>query len=59
VKGVITWQLADNYSFYTDIAKKKDPLTERLPRPLPYDDRLQRKPMWYAIEQAFESAQHV
>ena len=34
VKVVIAWELADNYSFYTDAAKKKDPLAQRLPRPL-------------------------
>ena len=37
VKMVIAWELADNYSFYTDAAKKKDPLAQRLPRPLPFD----------------------
>ena len=32
VKMVIAWELADNYSFYTDAARKKDPLrTEAAP----------------------------
>ncbi|MET0719611.1 MAG: endo-1,4-beta-xylanase, partial [Tardiphaga sp.] len=41
VKTVIAWELADNYSFYTDAAKKKDPLATRLPRPLPFDSEMQ------------------
>jgi endo-1,4-beta-xylanase len=56
VKMVIAWELADNYSFYTDAAKKKDPLAQRLPRPLPYDSSMQRKPLWFAIARAFENA---
>ena len=55
VKDVITWQLADNYSFYTDAAKKKNPLAERLPRPLPFDDANQKKPLWYAMARAFKN----
>ena len=30
VKVVIAWELADNYSFYTDAARRKDPLAQRL-----------------------------
>ncbi len=56
VKALITWELADNYSFYRGMARAKNPTTARLPRPLPYDDRLQAKPLWGAIAQAFESA---
>jgi endo-1,4-beta-xylanase len=56
VKIVIAWELADNYSFYTDAAKKKDPLAERLPRPLPFDSSMQRKPLWFAMARAFENA---
>jgi endo-1,4-beta-xylanase len=56
VKALITWELADNYSFYRGIARAKNPTAARLPRPLPYDDRLQAKPLWGAIAQAFESA---
>ncbi|MEH2483199.1 endo-1,4-beta-xylanase [Nitrobacteraceae bacterium AZCC 2146] len=58
VKALITWELADNYSFYRGIARQKNPMTTRLPRPLPYDDRLQRKPLWDAIAQAFENSKH-
>jgi endo-1,4-beta-xylanase len=56
VKVVIAWELADNYSFYTDAAKKKDPLAQRLPRPLPFDSSMQRKPLWFAMARAFENA---
>jgi endo-1,4-beta-xylanase len=56
VKIVIAWELADNYSFYTDAARKKDPLTQRLPRPLPFDASMQRKPLWFAMARAFANA---
>jgi len=56
VKMVIAWELSDNYSFYTDAAKKKNPLAERLPRPLPFDDANQRKPLWFAMARAFRNA---
>ena len=56
VKALITWELADNYSFYRGIFRAKNPTAARLPRPLPYDDRLQAKPLWGVIAQAFESA---
>ncbi len=56
VKMVIAWELSDNYSFYTDAAKKKNPLAERLPRPLPFDDAMQRKPLWFAMARAFRNA---
>jgi endo-1,4-beta-xylanase len=58
VKALITWELADNYSFYRGIFRARNPTASRLPRPLPYDDRLQAKPLWGAIAQAFESARH-
>jgi endo-1,4-beta-xylanase len=56
VKAVIAWELADNYSFYTGIAKKKDPDTKRLPRPLPYYSNLQKKPLWFAMQRAFANS---
>lgn len=56
VKMVITWELADNYSFYTDAARKKNPFAERLPRPLPFDDAMQKKPLWFAMARAFKNA---
>ena len=56
VKMVIAWELADNYSFYTDAAKKKDSLAGRLPRPLPFDAQYQKKPLWFAMARAFQNA---
>jgi endo-1,4-beta-xylanase len=56
VKAVISWELADQYSFYTDAARKKDPLAQRLPRPLPFDSSMQKKPLWFAMARAFENA---
>jgi endo-1,4-beta-xylanase len=56
VKAVITWQLSDHYSFYKGIALQKDPTTQRLPRPLPYDANMQKKPLWFAMARAFENA---
>ncbi|MDB5639000.1 MAG: glycoside hydrolase, family 10, partial [Bradyrhizobium sp.] len=56
VKALITWELADNYSFYRGIYRAKNPTATRLPRPLPYDDKYQAKPLWGAMAQAFESA---
>jgi endo-1,4-beta-xylanase len=56
VKMLITWELADNYSFYRGIYRAKNPGASRQPRPLPYDDKLQPKPLWNAIAQSFESA---
>jgi len=56
VKIVIAWELSDNYSFYTDAARKKDPLAQRMPRPLPFDSAMQRKPLWFAMARAFENA---
>jgi len=56
VKAVIVWEMADNYSFYTSAAKKKNPLATRLPRPLPFDDQMRKKPLYFAIERAFQSA---
>jgi endo-1,4-beta-xylanase len=56
VKALITWELADNYSFYRGIYRAKNPTATRSPRPLPYDDKLQPKPLWGAMAQAFEAA---
>jgi endo-1,4-beta-xylanase len=56
VKALVTWELADNYSFYRGMARAKNPLSTRLPRPLPYDDQYKAKPLWGAIAQALENA---
>jgi endo-1,4-beta-xylanase len=52
VKALITWELADNYSFYRGMANYRN---TRPARPLPYDDKLQPKPLWNAIAQSFEN----
>jgi len=56
VKRVMTWGMADPYSFYVAIAKQQNPDATRLPRPLLLDDNFQRKPAWYAVERAFSEA---
>ncbi len=55
VKAIINWELADKYSFYVDAARRQNPGASRLPRPLPYDAQMQRKPYWYAIARAIEN----
>ncbi|MCK9915160.1 endo-1,4-beta-xylanase [Microbacteriaceae bacterium K1510] len=57
VKALITWELSDKYTFYRDMAQQKKLASTRLPRTLPYDDKMQKKPLWAAIAQAFESRQ--
>lgn len=54
VKLVICWQLADHYSWYRGLALADDPRTTRLPRPLPFDDRLAPKPAYDAMLRAFK-----
>jgi len=56
VKALIAWELADNYSFYRGIYRANNPTATRQPRPLPYDDRMQAKPLRGAIAQALQSA---
>jgi endo-1,4-beta-xylanase len=56
VKALVTWELADNYSFYRSMAKSKNPLSTRLPRPLPYDDQYKPKPLWAAIAHTLGNA---
>jgi endo-1,4-beta-xylanase len=54
VKTVICWQLADRYSWYRNMALEKNPHAKRLPRPLPFDDRLRPKPAYTAMIRAFK-----
>jgi endo-1,4-beta-xylanase len=56
VKIVITWELSDKYSFYTDAARKKNPSAARLPRPLPFDGDMKKKPLYFAMARAFGEA---
>jgi len=56
VKALITWELADKYTFYKAIEQQKNPGSSRVPRPLPYDEQMQRKPLWYAVAESLEGA---
>jgi endo-1,4-beta-xylanase len=56
VKALIAWELSDKYSFYRAMPQYKTAATTRLPRPLPFDDQMQAKPLTNTIAQAFESA---
>ncbi|MDQ8729768.1 endo-1,4-beta-xylanase [Bradyrhizobium sp. LHD-71] len=56
VKMLIAWQLADKYSFYYGAARQKNPQAARWPRPLPFDEGMQRKPLWFAIADSFKQA---
>ena len=49
VKMVVNWQLSDRYSWYRDVQRRLAPLSPRLPRPLPFDEGLQSKPMRAAM----------
>ncbi|BAU10253.1 endo-1,4-beta-xylanase [Leptolyngbya sp. NIES-3755] len=51
VIGVLTWGLSDKYSWLSDYAPRRD----RKPvRPLPLDDRMQRKLAWNAVARSFD-----
>ena len=52
VSMISTWELSDLYSWYRDPELLKRAGDKRLPRPLPFDDRMERKPMWTAIAKA-------
>lgn len=54
VKIVITWQLADSSSWYYHGELEQHPGASRLPRPLPFDDRLMPKPARDAMLSAFD-----
>jgi len=56
VKRIVTWGMADPYSFYVALARQKDPGAMRLPRPLLLDEKLARKPAWFAVERALREA---
>jgi endo-1,4-beta-xylanase len=56
VKRVMTWGLADPYSYYVALAKRENPNATRLPRPLLLDDNFAPKPAWFAVERALSEA---
>jgi endo-1,4-beta-xylanase len=53
VRGIVTWGLADSFSWIAGYRPRKDGLPVR---PLPFDANLQPKAAYYAIAQTFESA---
>lgn len=55
VKLVVTWQLADRYSWYGELAQKRMVGAARMPRPLPFDADFRTKPLHRAMIEAFEA----
>ncbi|MFI5011297.1 MAG: endo-1,4-beta-xylanase [Hyphomicrobiales bacterium] len=53
VKAIVTWGLSDRYSWYREPKMMRNLPAGRLPRPLPFDDRLARKPAYEALKTAF------
>jgi endo-1,4-beta-xylanase len=54
VKVVTSWQLSDRYSWYADPEIVRKLMGGRKARPLPFDERMRRKPAWSAIKRAFD-----
>ena len=55
VSAVVTWGLSDRYTWWNDPATMVAHGATRLARPLPYDDMLERKPLWHAMADAFRT----
>ena len=53
VRGVLTWGLADPFSWIAGYRPRKDGLPVR---PLPFDAALQPKAAYYAIAEALQAA---
>ena len=56
VKVLITWHLADRYTWYREPAVAAERRYRFPARPLPFDDRLQEKPMTHAMREALLGA---
>ena len=48
--------VADRLRRNRDIVRQKNPQSERWPRPLPFDEAMQKKPLYFAIADAFKQA---
>ena len=55
VSTVITWVLSDRYTWWNDPSTMVAHGATRLARPLPYDDMLEKKPLWHAMAEAFRA----
>lgn len=55
VSTVITWGLSDRYTWWNDPDTMVAHGATRLARPLPYDDMLQKKPLWHTMAHAFRA----
>ncbi|MBB3444209.1 endo-1,4-beta-xylanase [Rhizobium sp. BK379] len=53
VIGLVTWGMTDRFSWLHEGWPRKDRLTQRC---LPLDENFAKKPMWYAIAEAFDRA---
>ena len=54
LSAFVTWELADQWSWLWHMVADKDPQAGRLPRPLPFDDHLDRKPLWHSLARGFD-----
>ena len=55
IKMVINWELADPWSHYVHAALQTNSNALRLPRPLPFDDKLRPKPLMASLVSAFDA----
>ena len=55
LKAFVTWELADKWSSLWHAVADNNPAAMRLPRPLPFDSDLKRKPLWYTLARAFDA----
>ena len=55
VSTVVTWGLSDRYTWWNDPDMMAAHGATRLARPLPYDDMLEKKPLWHAMAEAFRA----
>jgi endo-1,4-beta-xylanase len=53
VSTLLTWGLSDRYTWRHDLS---NPYRNVLARPLPLDENMNRKPLWFAIARAIRNA---